>query len=58
MNVRATSVKMEEHAGDLLRTMYACVHSTTLALPVQNVRKVVALYPDSPPTKSLSTRLE
>ena len=58
MNVRATSVKMEEHAGDLLRTMYACVHSTTLALPVQNVRMVVALHPGSLPTKSLGTRLE
>ena len=44
MNVRATSVKMEEHAGGLLRTMYACVHSTTLVLPVQNVRMVVLLH--------------
>ena len=44
MNVRATSVKMEEHAGDLLRTMCACVHSTTLVLPVQNVRMVVLLH--------------
>ena len=57
MNVRATSVKMEEHAEDLLRTMCACAHSTTLALPVQNVRMVVTLHPGSPPTKSLGTRL-
>ena len=58
MNVRATSVKMGEHAEDLLKTMCACVHSTTLALPVQNVRMVVTLYPGSLPTKSLGTGLE
>ena len=36
-----TSVRMEEHAGDLLKTTYVCVPSISLALLVQNVRVTI-----------------
>jgi len=41
MNVTEIFVRTEGHAGDLLKTTYACVHSTTLALHVQNVRMTI-----------------
>ena len=41
MNVTETSVRTEEHAGDLLKTTYVCVPSISLALLVQNVRMTI-----------------